>query len=134
MAYETKQLGCRISTSTFDLLKKNVPGRHSLGSFVDEVILFYIRYQNTLSSVSRDFEKLVRQKLTGMGEMYSVTYSVTTEATIEDYDAVQALPVEDVSLEDVINNCKAYACEAKLYDATGFAKGWVHADGAYRLN
>jgi hypothetical protein len=66
--------------------------------------------------------------------MYTVIYREDIDATtLEDHDAIQQLPTEDVTLDDVIEACETYHVDAELYDAAGFRKGWVHADGNYRL-
>lgn len=40
---------------------------------------------------------------------------------------------EDQSLEEVLDNCQQVGCDADLYDAAGWRKGWVHRDGGYQL-
>ena len=65
--------------------------------------------------------------------MYTVTYRESSTTTLDQHNALESLPTEDVELEEVLDNCAAYGCDADLYDAAGFRKGWVHADGTYTL-
>lgn len=37
------------------------------------------------------------------------------------------------TLEEVVELCKALEADATLRDEPGFIKGWVKADGSYRL-
>jgi len=37
------------------------------------------------------------------------------------------------TLQEAIETCQAFGCEADLYDEPGFRKGWVHPDGKYTL-
>lgn len=64
---------------------------------------------------------------------YVVMYRETEGTTLLDHDTIQHLETEGVTLEEVIENCASCHCNAALYDAQGFVKGWVHADGDYRL-
>jgi hypothetical protein len=64
---------------------------------------------------------------------YTVTYRELDTTTMDEHDAIMQLETEEVELEDVIENCTTYRINAALYDAAGFAKGWVHADGTYQL-
>ncbi len=67
---------------------------------------------------------------------YTVTYRTNTTHTAPQADAIQSLnehESETDSVESVIENCRQYECDADLFDAAGFRKGWVHADGNYRL-
>ena len=50
------------------------------------------------------------------------------------FPAVAATPTDKTStLDEVIENCRDLACDADLYDAAGFRKGYVAADGTYTL-
>ena len=65
--------------------------------------------------------------------MYTVMYRETDRTTLADHDAIAALPTENVGLLDIIDMCATYHTNAALYDGAGWSKGWVHADGNYRL-
>ena len=65
--------------------------------------------------------------------MYTVTYRTLDTTTPEQHGAIQALPTEEVDLADVIDACQTFGIDAELFDAPGFRKGWVHADGTYQL-
>ena len=65
--------------------------------------------------------------------MYTVMYRELDTTTLDDHNAIQALPTNERELEDVIDACQSYGINAALYDAAGWSKGWVHADGTYRL-
>jgi hypothetical protein len=63
---------------------------------------------------------------------YNVLYRENENTTLEEHNSVEALPGED-ELDEIVENCKALNVAADLYDAGGFRRGWVHADGSYRL-
>jgi hypothetical protein len=66
---------------------------------------------------------------------YVVTYNSTLEMGAAQVAEVHVLneTEEPQELESIIDNCTTIGCDADLYDAAGFRKGWVHADGTYRL-
>lgn len=66
---------------------------------------------------------------------YVATYRKTQETDEPTWNSIQALNAMDglCTLDEVRENCIALTCEADLYDEPGFRRGWVHADGSYRL-
>jgi hypothetical protein len=78
-----------------------------------------------------------RQKNKMSETTYYATYA-ETEATTEDWhrwlvDVVQADRSEPCDLETICDACVCAALTATLYDEQGFVRGWVQADGNYRL-
>ncbi len=63
--------------------------------------------------------------------MYWVIYRERDTTTVAEHESVQALPTEDVELGEVVLACRTYHIDAALYDAAGFSRGWIHADGSY---
>ena len=74
-----------------------------------------------------------KEKETGMP--FYVTYRESLDLDETTLDSVAELnDAEDASdLEAIRANCKRLSVDADLYDAAGFRKGWVKADGNYRL-
>lgn len=66
------------------------------------------------------------------GATYSVTYHANENSTESERNTIEALQGEN-DLESIIKNCVDLRAEADLYDAPGFRRGWVHADGSYKL-
>lgn len=70
--------------------------------------------------------------------MYRVHYLETgtdeaTDNTVRNLNANQGAE-DDILLSEVIENCKDLGVKAELFDATGFRKGTVKADGSYKLS
>ena len=65
--------------------------------------------------------------------MYTVSYRAPSDADESTRNTLDTEPTEGVSLDDVIEVCRITSAEAELFDAAGFRKGWVHANGGYTL-
>lgn len=67
---------------------------------------------------------------------FTVTYKASANADEYTRTTIARLNDEDAgfSLDEVLANCGNLECNADLYDAAGFRRGWVHADGTYTLN
>lgn len=65
---------------------------------------------------------------------YYVTFRTTAEMTEAQANATLAYQSEEpYTLEEARAICISTGYEADLYDAAGFRKGWIHADGNYTL-
>ncbi len=66
---------------------------------------------------------------------YFVTYREPQGADEITHNTIAGLnDCEDgYDLQEVIAHCTTVGCTAELFDAAGFRKGWVYADGTYRL-
>lgn len=76
----------------------------------------------------------------GTSMSYYVTYRAVTYREFLDLDeptrnSVVALNEDENArdLEAIRENCTLLGVDADLYDAAGFRKGWVKANGYYRL-
>ena len=67
--------------------------------------------------------------------MYHATYKTPSDAAESTRNTIDHLNDEasESTLDEVIENCRDLACDADLYDAAGFRKGYVAADGTYTL-
>lgn len=65
---------------------------------------------------------------------YYATFRETLEMTRDQvYELMACNDANPYTLQEIIEICQAVPCDADLYDEAGFPKGWVHADGSYRL-
>lgn len=64
---------------------------------------------------------------------YSVSYRTPVDADEVTRSTIDTEPTSDVTLADVIETCRLCDCDADLFDAAGFRRGWVHSDGSYTL-
>lgn len=64
---------------------------------------------------------------------YSVSYAIPTTATATLADTLRALAESPATLEDVVETCRELEVDATLRDEPGSVRGWVRADGSYRL-
>jgi hypothetical protein len=64
---------------------------------------------------------------------YDVTYIESVDLTESQVNGLVHLERADVDLETIRENCRAFQVDADLYDAQGFRRGRVHADGSYTL-
>jgi hypothetical protein len=66
---------------------------------------------------------------------YRVTYTERSDTNEATHNSVQYLneSEETSELQAIIDHCTALEVDAQLFDEAGFRKGWVHADGNYRL-
>jgi hypothetical protein len=67
--------------------------------------------------------------------MYYPTYREPVESSEDIAQQVNLLNEDDSpqTLENIRSLCQEIGCNAALYDAAGFAQGWVHADGTYTV-
>ena len=65
--------------------------------------------------------------------VYNVTYREHEDMSEVERNTIASAHTEGVDLADVIETCKTCDCNADLFNAAGFRKGWVHADGSYTL-
>jgi len=63
--------------------------------------------------------------------VYSARYSLPDTADESARNTVS--DCGEQTLADIIETCQATGARATLHDAAGFRRGWVHADGSYRL-
>ena len=66
---------------------------------------------------------------------YYVTYTEPLDIEESTHNSVMALNEDENAsdFEAIRENCTLLGVDADLYDAAGFRKGWVKADGGYRL-
>ena len=66
---------------------------------------------------------------------YYVTYRVPADADAPTRNSLGYLNHSDEpdTLDTICETCQQFTCEAELFDAAGFRRGWVHANGTYTL-
>ena len=64
---------------------------------------------------------------------YRVTYGGGPWMTRDQAEALRHVPTQGVSLQEVLDTCRACGCDAILWHAHHIHAGWVHADGTFRL-
>lgn len=70
------------------------------------------------------------EKRNGPARKYTVTYRLPVDASEEDYNTVRNLS-DRATLATVRRNCRDIGCSARLADAAGFTRAYVHEDGDY---
>lgn len=76
----------------------------------------------------------VREIATERG--FAVTYKTSSDHGESTRNTIAHLNDEggESTLDEVVTNCRDLECAADLFDAAGFRRGYVHADGAYTLS
>lgn len=77
----------------------------------------------------------IQERLAADDEMSADDYVIQWRAsTAEGRDWITHQAPPWATLAEIVDVCKEHGVEATLYDESGCVKGWVHADGNWRLS